>query len=256
MRFSNSIRLPARISVARTLAIAGRVTLSKERDFTIEEGRKELPHAVFSTSCTDCPRLSGFLECIRREHPDYYARPVAAFGDAKPGLLIVGLAPGLHGANRTGRPFTGDHAGILLYRTLHRFGFASLVESKSCEDGLQLIGCRITNAVKCVPPANKPNPEEIVNCNKYLKHEIKALNENTAILALGRIAHQAVLMSLLLKARDFPFAHGAEHKLGNGLTLYDSFHCSRYNTQTKRLTPQLFEAVFARISQQLRKQDE
>ncbi|MGH8743687.1 MAG: uracil-DNA glycosylase, partial [Burkholderiales bacterium] len=190
------------------------------------------------------------------KHPDYYARPVPAFGDPTPALLIVGLAPGYHGANRTGRPFTGDHAGIWLYRMLYRFGFANQGESKSRKDGLKLIGCRITNAVKCVPPANKPNRKEIINCNKYLKQEIKALDENKAILALGTIAHQALLMSLALKASNYPFAHGAIHKLGNQLTLYDSFHCSRYNTQTKRLTPQMFEAVFARITQQLRKYKE
>ncbi|MGH8750750.1 MAG: uracil-DNA glycosylase [Burkholderiales bacterium] len=223
------------------------LALSKERDFTIEQGRKELPHAVFSTDCTDCPRLAGFLQGIRREYPGYHSKPVAPFGDAHPRLFIVGLAPGLHGANRTGRPFTGDHAGILLYQTLHRFGFATLPQSKSLDDKLRLTGCRITNAVKCVPPANKPMPKEIAICNKYLKHEIKVLKEGAAILALGRIAHQAVLMALRLKMKDYPFAHGVRYKLDTGLTLYDSYHCSRYNTQTRRLTEAMFNQIFKDI---------
>ena len=201
----------------------------------------------FSSECRQCPRLAGFLDEVRLDYPGYYAKPVPSFGVDAPRLLIVGLAPGMHGANRTGRPFTGDYAGILLYRTLHRFGFASAPESVSAEDGLKLIGCRITNAVKCLPPQNKPEPAEIRQCNGYLGAEIGALGDGAAIMALGNIAHQAVLRTLGLKLKDFPFGHGAVHALPRGLTLYDSYHCSRYNTQTKRLTADMFEAVFANI---------
>ncbi len=201
----------------------------------------------FSGECRQCPRLAGFLDQVRRDHPGYYARPVAPFGADDPRLLIVGLAPGMHGANRTGRPFTGDFAGILLYRTLHRFGFASSPESIDATDGLQLIGCRITNAVKCLPPQNKPEPAEIRQCNGFLAGEIAGLADGTAILALGTIAHQSVLRALGLRLKDFAFAHGAVHALPRGMTLYDSYHCSRYNTQTRRLTEAMFENVFDAI---------
>jgi len=201
--------------------------------------------------CRQCPRLATFLDEVKQDNPGYYAQPVLAFGDARPRLLIVGLAPGMHGANRTGRPFTGDHAGILLYQTLHRFGFASQAVSTASDDGLRLIGCRITNAVKCLPPQNKPETGEIKQCNPFLAQEIALLDRGSAILALGTIAHQAVLLACKLKARDYPFAHGASHALPNGLALHDSYHCSRYNTQTRRLTPEMFEAVFAAISSQL-----
>jgi len=201
----------------------------------------------FSSECRQCPRLAGFLDQVRLDHPGYYAKPVLPFGADDPRLLIVGLAPGMHGANRTGRPFTGDYAGILLYRTLHRFGFASAAESVSVADGLQLTDCRITNAVKCLPPQNKPEPAEIRQCNGYLGGEIAALGDGAAILALGTIAHQSVLRALGLKLNEFSFGHGAVHALPRGMTLYDSYHCSRYNTQTKRLTADMFEAVFANI---------
>ncbi len=197
--------------------------------------------------CRDCPRLAGFLDQVKAENPDYYCKPVPPFGAADPGLLIVGLAPGLHGANRSGRPFTGDHAGILLYETLHRFGFSSRPVSVSAEDGLELINCRITNAVKCLPPANKPETAEIRQCNKHLQSELQSLQPGTAVLALGSIAHASVLMALGLKAKSHTFGHGAVHELPSGLRLYDSYHCSRYNTQTRRLTPEMFHAVFARI---------
>ncbi|MBI5750877.1 MAG: uracil-DNA glycosylase [Hydrogenophilales bacterium] len=203
--------------------------------------------ASFSIACTDCPRLSNFLGQIRISHPDYFARPVPPFGVNAPRLLIVGLAPGMHGANRTGRPFTGDFAGILLYETLHRYGFASRPLSEHADDGLQLIDCRITNAVKCLPPENKPDTSEIKICNKYLSDELKVLDESVSILALGLIAHKAVLMALGLKQGDYAFGHAAEHHLPNGLVLFDSYHCSRYNTQTRRLTPAMFQAVFERI---------
>lgn len=201
----------------------------------------------FSSDCRQCPRLAGFLDQVRSDHPGYYARPVPPFGVEEPHLLIVGLAPGMHGANRTGRPFTGDFAGILLYRTLHKYGFASAPDSVSAEDGLELIDCRITNAVKCLPPQNKPEPAEIRQCNGYLGAEIAGLGDRTAIMALGTIAHQAVLRALGLKLKDFSFGHGAVHALPRGMTLYDSYHCSRYNTQTKRLTAEMFESVFANI---------
>lgn len=202
---------------------------------------------IFSTNCADCPRLSQFLTQVRHDHPNYFAKPVPPFGAAAPRLLIVGLAPGMHGANRTGRPFTGDHAGILLYETLHRFGFSNQPISEHASDSLRLIACRITNAVKCLPPENKPEKLEIINCNKYLSNELNVLDDGVSVLALGRIAHQAVLMAQGLKQSDFAFAHAAEHHLPSGLCLFDSYHCSRYNTQTRRLTPEMFHAVFARI---------
>jgi uracil-DNA glycosylase family 4 len=202
---------------------------------------------TFDPDCRACPRLANFLDDVRTRHPDYHARPVPAFGDPAPELLIVGLAPGLHGANRSGRPFTGDYAGILLYATLHKFGYASRPESISVDDGLVLSGCRITNAVKCLPPANKPEPGEIRECNRYLASELALLPEKATILALGQIAHQAVLRALGLKLKDHPFAHGSDHRLPGGRRLVSSYHCSRYNTQTRRLTPEMFEAVFTRI---------
>jgi uracil-DNA glycosylase family 4 len=203
----------------------------------------------FDPDCRACPRLAGFLDEVRTRHPDYHARPVPAFGDPAPRLLIVGLAPGMHGANRSGRPFTGDYAGVLLYATLHKFGYASAPESVSKDDGLRLIGCRITNAVKCLPPANKPEPAEIRTCNGFLAAELAALPERASILALGLIAHQAVLRALGLKLKDRPFAHGSDHRLPDGRRLVSSYHCSRYNTQTRRLTPAMFEAVFRQLQE-------
>jgi uracil-DNA glycosylase family 4 len=161
---------------------------------------------------------------------------------------VVGLAPGLHGANRTGRPFTGDHAGLLLYRTLHRFGFASSAESVSADDGLRLIDCRITNAVRCVPPGNKPSGEEVRTCNGYLRGELSQLGPGSAILALGNIAHGAVLAASRLKPAYNRFEHGRQHVLPSGARLFDSYHCSRYNTQTRRLTEAMFTAVFSQIA--------
>ena len=201
----------------------------------------------FSESCRDCPRLARFLDEVRVQHPDYHARPVSPFGAKKPSLLIVGLAPGMHGANRSGRPFTGDFAGILLYQTLHKFGFASAPVSVDRKDGLQLHDCRITNAVKCLPPQNKPETAEIKCCNHYLADELKALPNGTIILALGTVAHQAVLMATGEKRSAHAFAHAARHDLAGGMILVDSYHCSRYNTQTRRLTPAMFERVFTDI---------
>ncbi len=200
----------------------------------------------FSKDCVRCPRLASHLAQVRAGHPEYHARPVPPFGDNKPDLLIVGLAPGMHGANRTGRPFTGDHAGILLYETLHRYGFGSQAIAVSSDDGLLLRGCRITNAVKCLPPQNKPLPAEIRECNGYLRDELRSLAP-AAVLALGTVAHQAVLRALDRRVADFPFAHGAKHALGHDLKLFDSYHCSRYNTNTRRLTPEMFRQVFADI---------
>ncbi len=206
---------------------------------------------AFNPECCDCPRLSSFRHEVKKSHPDYHALPVAPFGAQQPEFLIVGLAPGMHGANRTGRPFTGDFAGILLYETLHRFGFSNQPNGAAIDDGLQLKNCRITNAVKCLPPGNKPENNEIVICNSYLRNELNALQKLKIILALGNVAHRAVLLALKLKAKDFPFGHQAAHSLPNGLLLYDSYHCSRYNTQTKRLTREMFEAVFAEIRSHL-----
>ncbi len=202
---------------------------------------------VFDLDCRACPRLATFLDEVHTKYPTYHARPVPAFGASEPKLLIVGLAPGMHGANRSGRPFTGDTAGVLLYQTLHQFGYASAPESVSLDDGLQLIDCRITNAVKCLPPANKPEPGEIRECNHFLAAELDALPAHASILALGLIAHQAVLRALNLKLKDYPFAHASDYRLPNGRRLVSSYHCSRYNTQTRRLTPEMFAAVFELI---------
>ena len=199
---------------------------------------------AFDPDCRACPRLAGFLDEVRAEHPDYHCRPVPPFGARDAGLLVVGLAPGLHGANRTGRPFTGDHAGIMLYEVLHRYGFASRPESLAAGDGLELTGCRITNAVKCLPPQNKPVGAEVNNCNRFLAAELDGLGRGSVVLALGGIAHKAVIRALALRQADYRFAHGARHDLGH-IVLLDSYHCSRYNTNTGRLTEAMFEAVFA-----------
>ncbi|MCC5867353.1 MAG: uracil-DNA glycosylase [Gammaproteobacteria bacterium] len=203
----------------------------------------EVASRAFDPHCRRCPRLAGFLRDVRKTHPEYHAAPVPAFGDAEPSLLIVGLAPGMHGANRTGRPFTGDHAGILLYATLHRLGLASRPESVSADDALKLKACRITNAVKCLPPENRPTGAEVNTCNGYLAAELDALAPGSGILALGGVAHRAVLRALGLRQTDHPFAHQAEFTLPRQRWLVDSYHCSRYNTQTGRLTAQAFEAA-------------
>jgi uracil-DNA glycosylase len=200
---------------------------------------------LYDRNCTACPRLARFLEESRQRFPDHLCRPVPPFGDAKPWLLIAGLAPGMHGANRTGRPFTGDFAGVLLYETLFGLGLSNQPDGKSPDDGLRLKGVRITNAVKCVPPENKPDGSEIKRCNAFMAAEIAALPSLKVILALGRIAHDAVLMALGQKRSEFKFGHGAEHRAAN-LHLIDSYHCSRYNTQTRRLTPQMFRTVMSR----------
>ena len=201
---------------------------------------------MFDLNCRLCPRLATFLDDVKADYPDYHARPVAAFGPKKIQLLIVGLAPGMHGANATGRPFTGDYAGVLLYQTLYDFGFSNKPVSESANDGLKLKNCRITNAVKCLPPQNKPTTDEVKTCNSFLKQEIDTLKPGTVVLALGSIAHNAILRSLGLKQGQYKFGHLHEYVLPEGLWLLDSYHCSRYNTQTKRLTDEMFQQVFAR----------
>lgn len=209
------------------------------------DGAGRVPKSIFDRDCRACPRLAGFLDEVNDRYPDYYCRPVPPFGDAAARLLIVGLAPGMHGANRTGRPFTGDHAGILLYETLHKFGFATAPESRSADDGLALLDCRITNAVKCLPPDNKPVGAEINTCNRFLANELDTLASGSVVLALGGIAHRAVVKARGLRQADFRFAHAADHDLG-AFCMLDSYHCSRYNTNTGRLTPAMFDAVFQR----------
>ncbi|HEY8507444.1 MAG TPA: uracil-DNA glycosylase [Steroidobacteraceae bacterium] len=200
----------------------------------------------YDGACRLCPRLAGYLAKAQKQYPDYWARPVPSFGVESPKVLIVGLAPGFHGANRTGRPFTGDYAGILLYETLHELGLATRPRSESADDPLRLRHARITNAVKCVPPQNKPTPDEIHRCNAYLQAELRQLRQVRVIVALGRIAHDAVLMALDLPRSGFTFAHGAEHRLDDTRRLLDSYHCSRYNTQTRRLTAEMFKDVLRR----------
>ena len=200
----------------------------------------------FDPDCSLCPRLASHRVGLRAQFPDYHNAPVAAFGDAKPALLIVGLAPGLHGANASGRPFTGDFAGILLYRSLYEVGLSNSPESLSVNDGLALNSVRITNAVKCLPPANKPTTEEANTCQRFLQREIEALPLATVILALGTIAHRSVIRCASGKLSAYRFAHGAVHSLPSGRRLVDSYHCSRYNTQTGRLTSAMFVEVLAR----------
>ena len=201
---------------------------------------------IFDRECRLCPRLATFLDRVKDKYPDYYCGPVPPFGDAQARFLIVGLAPGMHGANRSGRPFTGDHAGILLYETLHEFGFSTHKESVSADDQLTLTNCRITNAVKCLPPDNKPVGAEINTCNQFLVNELAALPDNSVLLALGGIAHRAVIKAIGGRQADYKFAHAAEHRIDDRLLMLDSYHCSRYNTNTRRLTTPMFRQVFAR----------
>ncbi len=191
--------------------------------------------------CALCPRLAAFRRANRNKYPDYFNDPVPVFGDANGRLLIVGLAPGLQGANRTGRPFTGDYAGDLLYSSLLSQGLARGHYEARTDDGLELVDCMITNAVRCVPPANKPLPTEINTCRQFLSAQIMAMPKLRAILALGRVAHESVCRALAVPLRNHPFAHSAQHQSGRGLTLVASYHCSRYNTNTGVLTPKMFE---------------
>jgi uracil-DNA glycosylase len=201
--------------------------------------------------CPLCPRLAKFRAQQRAAYPDWHNAPVPSFGGEDGRLLIVGLAPGLRGANRTGRPFTGDYAGILLYETLRKFGFARGHYAERADDGLELVDCRITNAVRCVPPKNRPAPAEIATCRRFLAAELKRLQHLEIVLALGLIAHQAVLAALGEPRSAYPFAHGAVRVLSGGKLLADSYHCSRYNTNIGKLTPMMFEAVFAELRRRL-----
>lgn len=200
----------------------------------------------FDPACRSCPRLAAHLEQMREAYPGYHNAPVAPFGDELSRLTIVGLAPGAHGANATGRPFTGDYAGVLLYKCLHAVGRASQAEATSRDDGLELIGCSITNAVKCLPPENKPTTAEVNRCNDFLRRELESRPSEGVVLALGTIAHRAVLKAFAMKLSANPFGHGAEHALPDGRVLLDSYHCSRYNTQTRRLTEAMFMKVLKR----------
>jgi len=216
-------------------------------DITIEQGRDAPPMPTEPPgNCPLCPRLADFRNDNKAAYPDFFNAPVPAFGTPSPKLLIVGLAPGLKGANCTGRPFTGDYAGDLLYPTLIKFGFAQGQYGANPKDGLSLVGARITNAVRCVPPANKPTTAEIRTCRPFLEKDIEAAPDLRAIVALGRVAHESVLTALGRKRSAHPFGHGAEHNLG-AYRLFDSYHCSRYNTNTGRLTTEMFEAVFSEV---------
>jgi uracil-DNA glycosylase family 4 len=203
-------------------------------------------------NCQLCARLAEFRAQARAKEPDWHNAPVASFGHANAQLLIVGLAPGLQGANRTGRPFTGDFAGDLLYATLLEYGFAKGVYQARPDDGLKLVDCRISNAVRCVPPQNKPLPAEINTCRQFLVATIATMPKLRAIVALGRIAHDSTLKALGLRSAAAPFGHGAVHK-ADTIKLYDSYHCSRYNTNTRVLTPEMFRNVFAKVRKDLDK---
>jgi uracil-DNA glycosylase family 4 len=205
-----------------------------------------LPGSDPDRNCPLCPRLVSFRKAARAREPEWFNSPVPSFGDPNGRLLIVGLAPGMQGANRTGRPFTGDYAGDLLYATLLEYGFAKGVYQARPDDGLTLLDCRIGNAVSCVPPQNKPLPAEINTCRPYLVGKIETMPNLRAILVLGRVAHDTTLKALGLRAVAAPFAHGAVHQAG-ALKLYDSYHCSRYNTNTRVLTPEMFRSVFAKV---------
>jgi uracil-DNA glycosylase len=205
-----------------------------------------LPRTEPDRNCPLCPRLAGYREAARTREPSWFNSPVPSFGDSNARLLIIGLAPGLQGANRTGRPFTGDFAGDLLYATLIDFGFARGTYRARPDDGMTLVDCRISNAVRCVPPQNKPLPAEINTCRQFLSATLTAMPRLRAIVALGRIAHESALKAVSLRSAAAPFAHGAIHQAGK-LTLYDSYHCSRYNTNTRVLTPEMFRNVFAKV---------
>jgi uracil-DNA glycosylase family 4 len=200
------------------------------------------PHS----DCSLCPRLQAFRENLRQQHPDWFNAPVPSFGSPTARLLIVGLAPGMQGANRTGRPFTGDYAGDLLYETLGRFGFAHGTYDARADDGLKLLDARIANAVSCVPPENKPTGAEITTCRHFLKASIAEMPKLRAIVALGRIAHESTVAALGAKRSAVPFGHGRRAKV-DSLALFSSYHCSRYNTNTGVLTPKMFRDVFAAV---------
>jgi uracil-DNA glycosylase len=207
--------------------------------------------------CSRCPRLVAFRDSWREREPNWFNAPVDSFGPIDARLLVVGLAPGLRGANRTGRPFTGDYAGDLLYATLAEFGFArgnyQASAQASADDGLELVDCRITNAVRCVPPENKPTPQEIATCRDFLQATIAEMSKLRAVVALGRIAHESFVIARGARRSEFPFAHGRTHSMA-AITLLDSYHCSRYNTNTGVLTPQMFRDVIAQVRKTLEAQ--
>jgi uracil-DNA glycosylase family 4 len=209
----------------------------------------EAPEPSFD--CALCPRLAAFRRANAAAYPGYFNGPAPSFGPQTARLLIVGLAPGLHGANRTGRPFTGDYAGLLLYRTLLKFGFARGAYEERPDDGLTLVDAMITNAVRCAPPANKPAPAEIRTCRSFLRARIASLRRLGAIVCLGRIAHESTLAALDRPLKNAPFSHGAAHETDIGVAVFDSYHCSRYNTNTGRLTEEMFERVFAAVRARL-----
>lgn len=204
-----------------------------------------------ASDCTLCPRLVAYRAANAKAEPTWFNGAVPSFGEGNARVLIVGLAPGRGGANRTGRPFTGDYAGDLLYQTLLEFGFAAGIYKADPKDGLKLRDAMITNAVRCAPPENKPTPAEIATCRAFFSARLAALPRLKVMLALGRIAHDQTLSALDLKKSQFAFAHGARHELASNLVLYDSFHCSRYNTNTRRLTPDMFRSVFAAIRSEI-----
>jgi uracil-DNA glycosylase family 4 len=202
--------------------------------------------ATYDPECTRCPRLASFLTESHAKYPSYWSRPVPSFGSISARIAIVGLAPGMHGANRSARPFTGDYAGLLLYQTLYDLGLASQPQSTAHDDAMKLKNVRILNAVKCVPPENKPTPDEIRECNDFLKAELAAMKSARVYVALGLVAHEAIVKALGRRRSELRFGHAALHPLGEARHLLDSYHCSRYNTQTRRLTPEMFRAVLAR----------
>jgi uracil-DNA glycosylase family 4 len=210
----------------------------------------ERPSGKPGRDCPRCPRLVAFRNTWRKQEPDWFNAPVPSFGPINARLLIVGLAPGLRGANRTGRPFTGDYAGDLLYATLKEFGFAKGDYEARPDDGFTLIDCRITNAVRCVPPENKPTPQEIKTCRDFLGATIAEMTSLHAVVTLGRIAHETFIAAQKVKRRYYPFSHGGEHVIG-AVNLFASYHCSRYNTNTGVLTPEMFRDVFARVREHL-----
>ncbi len=208
--------------------------------------RSPLPQHEPGADCPRCPRLVALRQALRAEHPGWWNAPVPALGDPTAWLGLVGLAPGKHGANRTGRPFTGDYAGDLLFATLHKFGLSRGVYLADPADGLELVGTVILNSVKCLPPENKPLPEEVRNCSVFFEAQRAALPKLSILIALGQIAHNSAIRAVGGRQVDYRFGHGAEHRLPDGMILIDSYHCSRYNQNTGRLTAAMFESVFAR----------
>ena len=207
--------------------------------------KKRFSLKEYDPNCKSCPRLAGFLTEVQDRFPTYGCKPVPPFGVTRPELLIVGLAPGLHGANATGRPFTGDHAGIMLFKTLHKFGFSSASESLP-GDNLALFKCRITNAVKCLPPQNKPVASEVNTCRRFLKSELGALPTGAVVIALGKISHDSIVRAFEHSVAKLSFGHGTEYDLPGGRKILSSYHCSRYNTQTGRLNQKMVEEIFKR----------